>query len=227
MKLKKIASLMLAGIMAVSMLAACEGSNTVKDPDSSSSQVVAPSNIATYANGAMDGAAKAVCTFESNSSLASALKTVAQNKDKVTPTILDAADGWTTWGAGYAAQQANMTKVFESVRDELNISGNIYVGAVLNDWGADKPVTNTNVDYYVDVCVLSSGLSEKAVGEAVATQFESAIKAFDTKIDNKVTTYKAYVEAVKVYNTLDEDADAWVVAVMFEKSLANNANVIA
>ena len=231
MKLKKIASLMLAGIMAVSMLAACKSGNTVEEnPDSSSSQVTAPSNIETFANSALSGEAKSNCSFESNSNLAAALKKVAEDKGKVTPDILAVADNLTAWDNNFVAwggQAENIKKLSKNVVDALDISGDIYDKAGWNNWKNKTPVNNTDTDYYVEVCVLSSSLSEKAVGEAIANKWDTQIKAFEDDVNNKVTSYKAYVEAVKVYNTLDTDADAWVVAVMFQKSLADNANVVA
>ena len=57
MKLKKIASLALAGIMAVSMLAGCKDGTSQEDP-SSSSQVPTTANVVTYANDALTGAQK-------------------------------------------------------------------------------------------------------------------------------------------------------------------------
>ena len=229
MKLKKIASLMLAGIMAVSMLAACNDGNTVEEPDSSSSQVTTISNIANFANGAMSNDAKAICTFESNSSLAAAVKAVAEDSGKITSTILSNATKADGWDESFVAWQGNVdgNKLSKNVVDELDFSGDIYSKAGWNTWNNAVPASNTDVDYYVEACVLSPDMSEKAVGAAVAEKWNNLIEAFEDDVDNKITSYKAYVEAVKVYNTLDTSADAWVVAVMFEKTLAGTENVVA
>ena len=53
MKLKKIASLALAGIMAVSMLAGCKDGTNQEDPSSSSSEVTVTSGAAAALNSAM------------------------------------------------------------------------------------------------------------------------------------------------------------------------------
>ena len=227
MKLKKIASLMLAGIMAVSMLAACNDGNTVEEPDSSSSQVTTISNIANFANGAMSNNAKAICTFESNSSLAAAVKAVAEDSGKITSTMLSDATKANNWDDSFNQGGVDGNKLSKNVVDELDFSGDIYSKAGWNTWNNKVPASNTDVDYYVEVCVLSPNMSEKAVGEAVAEKWNDHIEKFEDDVDKKITSYKAYVEAVKVYNTLDTSADAWVVAVMFEKTLAGTENVVA
>ena len=80
MKLKKIASLMLAGIMAVSMLAGCNGSTPVDDDPASSTPVV--SDVVEYANGALSGTEKGVFTFKSSTELDTALQAAANDKSK-------------------------------------------------------------------------------------------------------------------------------------------------
>ena len=77
MKLKKIASLMLAGIMAVSMLAGCKTANEPTD-DSSSSEVSTVSDAATAINAALDEA-KETISFTGSDELANAVKTYFNN----------------------------------------------------------------------------------------------------------------------------------------------------
>ena len=73
MKLKKIASLMLAGIMAVSMLTAC-GGNTVSDGENNNGTVVVPtSSIVTAVNNGQDATNKVKIEFTSDASLDAAL----------------------------------------------------------------------------------------------------------------------------------------------------------
>ena len=67
MKLKKIASLMLAGIMAVSMLAGCNG-KTEENPGSSSSEVTVVNGAASAINNALSQN-KDVVKFESDENL--------------------------------------------------------------------------------------------------------------------------------------------------------------
>ena len=73
MKLKKIASLMLAGIMAVSMLTAC-GGNTVNDGENNNGTVVVPtSSIVTAVNNGQDATNDVKIEFTSDASLDAAL----------------------------------------------------------------------------------------------------------------------------------------------------------
>ena len=74
MKLKKIASLALAGIMAVSMLAACgEGTNN-GNSGSSSSQPTTASVVSTVKNAIADKNSDLVITVEENTALNNAMK---------------------------------------------------------------------------------------------------------------------------------------------------------
>ncbi|OUN73852.1 hypothetical protein B5G12_06480 [Faecalibacterium sp. An58] len=80
MKLKKIASLMLAGVMAVSMLAGCSGNSTGNGNDNGNT-VVTPgaSAIVTAFNNGQDADNKVKVNFTSNSSLDNALKVAVEN----------------------------------------------------------------------------------------------------------------------------------------------------
>ena len=74
MKLKKIASLALAGIMAVSMLTACgEGTNN-GNSGSSSSQPTTASVVSTVKNAIADKNGDLVITVEENTALNNAMK---------------------------------------------------------------------------------------------------------------------------------------------------------
>ena len=76
MKLKKIASLMLAGVMAVSMLAGCSGNGNNGDNNNGGNTVVEPgtSSIVTAFNDGQDKDNKVKVTFSSDASLDAALQ---------------------------------------------------------------------------------------------------------------------------------------------------------
>ena len=76
MKLKKIASLMLAGVMAVSMLAGCSGNGSDGDNNNGGNAVVEPStsSIVTAFNDGQDKDNKVKVTFSSDASLDAALQ---------------------------------------------------------------------------------------------------------------------------------------------------------
>ena len=75
MKLKKIASLMLAGVMAVSMLAGCNtASNDGNNGEGEGEGQVSTSNSATILHDAMNGEARKMTTPAANAALDTALK---------------------------------------------------------------------------------------------------------------------------------------------------------
>ena len=76
MKLKKIASLALAGVMAVSMLAGCSGNDSNGDNNNGGNTVVEPStsSIVTAFNDGQDKDNKVKVTFSSDASLDAALQ---------------------------------------------------------------------------------------------------------------------------------------------------------
>ena len=79
MKLKKIASLMLAGIMAVSMLAGCKSGTPNTDPTEPETPV--DSSFAAAVNAELNDKQKAIVTFENDATLSNALKAVADKFD--------------------------------------------------------------------------------------------------------------------------------------------------
>ena len=81
MKLKKIASLMLAGVMAVSMLAGCSGKGNGGDNNNGGNTVVEPStsSIVKAFNDGQDEDNEVKVTFSSDASLDAALKKAIEN----------------------------------------------------------------------------------------------------------------------------------------------------
>ena len=90
MKLKKIASLALAGIMAVSMLAACgEGTNN-GNSGSSSSQPTTASVVSTVKNAIADKNGDLVITVEENTALNNAMKKFNEDNENLYPQVNEA-----------------------------------------------------------------------------------------------------------------------------------------
>ena len=73
MKLKKIASLMLAGVMAVSMLAGCNSAPIDDNADDDNDDVVTPTSIVTAVNNGQNATNKVKIDFTSDTSLDAAL----------------------------------------------------------------------------------------------------------------------------------------------------------
>ena len=91
MKLKKIASLMLAGIMAVSMLAACgEGKDNTNPPASSDSTTVT-TLVSAFEDGIKDANKKLVVSVDENTALANGMKKYNEDFSK-NPTSVNATD---------------------------------------------------------------------------------------------------------------------------------------
>ena len=90
MKLKKIASLMLAGVMAVSMLAGCSGNGSNSGNNGNGNNtVVEPGtpSIVTAFNDGQDEDNKVKVTFSSNASLDAALKKAVENSGDYTQVV--------------------------------------------------------------------------------------------------------------------------------------------
>ena len=98
MKLKKIASLMLAGIMAVSMLAGCKSSNNGGNGNDNDDTTVVPSTsaIVTAFNNGQDEANDAKVNFTSDASLDAALKKAVENAGDRTNTTQNAVATFVT-----------------------------------------------------------------------------------------------------------------------------------
>ena len=79
MKLKKIASLMLAGVMAVSMLAGCSGKGTTDPENPDDNQVVVPTGTVGKVITALDDKVTDDVTVSASASLESALQKAVEN----------------------------------------------------------------------------------------------------------------------------------------------------
>ena len=225
MKLKKIASLMLAGVMAVSMLAACGDNSSTTTP------VVPPvdDNTATSAisaalNDQLFSKQADLLSFESNSKLASLLDRIAEDDEdfEIRDTLVRFAGRPTLLNPGVDVDIANI------------------VNAAFN--GTNPAVTMTNVDiavnhnnnraylyvYTVDGSMQDVDQIARAVMNGV---FGNGLQdhVYDVAgIVNEGTVpertdyeYKGYAEMVKITNDNSSDT-AWVVAVLVEQHAVSN-----
>ena len=219
MKLKKIASLALAGIMAVSMLAGCKDGTSQEDP-SSSSQVPTTANIVTYANDALTGAQKNVYTFHDNSALNQALQAVATDKNKCTATKIENAYTKYTW-------DAQDTDLRADVKGKLD--GSLTFEDTYAKFGnTNIPANNGKTLNYIEVSILSGELSEKAVAETAAKYFAKWMGDLQSSgkkgTDNYALSYSADISAIKVESPQNSAKTAWVVAVMITKTATQQVN---
>ena len=226
MKLKKIASLMLAGVMAVSMLAACGDSSSTTTP------VVPPvdDNTATSAisdalNDQLFSKQADLLSFESNSKLASLLDRIAEDDEdfEIRDTLVN--------GAG----RPTLLNPTGADADIANI-----VNAAFN--GTNPAVTMTNVDiavnhdnnraylyvYTVDGSMQDVDQIARAVMNGIAGNgLQDHVYDVAGIVDNGTIPqqtdyeYKGYAEMVKITNDNSSDT-AWVVAVLVEQHAVSN-----
>ena len=222
MKLKKIASLMLAGVMAVSMLAGCSSDGNKEENGGNTEVKPTVSNAVTVMNDA-----QSAVKFEANSdfdaALAAAAKKAAHNDVK---------------DASYIkAQVKETTEVWKELEKKLDVDAglikqydDIYFNA--KDESAQKGGTSATLTglWFVE----ADGLTEKAALEQIANDMKGKLKVNATeteKYPETVTlsgktyaaTYTGNVSIVTV-NTSDagETATAYYIAVSVTQTLARN-----
>ena len=149
MKLKKIASLMLAGIMAVSMLAAC-GSTT---PNTDDDTVVTPvdNSFAASVNAELDDKYKEILSFEADSALADVVNKIAASTEF---NLNNGVNGM--W-------DLNNTAVGATFRELLDVD-NYFNGSVFAQSTKDQTVAT--------LLVVNGALTEKGLAKIVAAELE-------------------------------------------------------
>ena len=236
MKLKKIASLMLAGVMAVSMLAGCSNGPATSEPTNPVEPV--DTSFATAVNAEMGTAAKNVLTFSSDAKLASVLNNVASKI--ASSTLINAIgdnDGFViTTDAGdfrhlLGIDRANSLALASDGNYCSPVTGN-YVGG--GNW---KYFSNsaTSAVTTADLIVVPGNLTEEGVAEYVAGAAEAMINAkrmpatgFDKNNDKDYRyAYTGNIACVKIDN-LSGDFSSYVVAVTVTQTPTpvTNANAL-
>ena len=224
MKLKKIASLMLAGVMAVSMLAACGDSSSTTTP------VVPPVDDNTAASAISDALNDQLfskqadlLSFESNSKLASLLDRIAEDDEdfEIRDALVNGAARPTLLAPG--GVNADITNI---------------VNAAFN--GTNPAVAMTNADiatnhddnraylyvYTVDGSMQDVDQIARAVMNGV-NGLQDHVYDVAGIVDNGTIPeqtdyeYKGYAEMVKITNDNSSDT-AWVVAVLVEQHAVSN-----
>lgn len=224
MKLKKIASLMLAGVMVVSTLAGCSGKETDKTDDKEDNEIVATSNAVTYANDALSASEKEYITVKASATLDGWTKDIATDTSvfkasdiKYTYTYLTAAAGNINNSRNH--QDAMRNKLTKKLKD----SNVVCVGDINNDFNkvpADKKSQAGSLLYTV-----SGMLDEKSAVESVVSAVHGV--KFPEQIDsNKYNCeYTAEISSVKVTNDSLNGESAWVIAVVITQNVTEAANV--
>ena len=221
MKLKKIASLMLAGVMAVSMLAACGESNSTTTP------VVPPvdDNTATSAisaalNDQLFSKQADLLSFESNSKLASLLDRIAEDDED-----FEIRDGLVNG----AARPTLLNPVVDV--DIANIVNAAFNGTtpLVRMTNADIAVNHDDNRAYLYVYTVDGSMQDV---DQIARAVMNGVNGLQERVydvvgivDNGTISqdyeYKGYAEMVKITNDNSSDT-AWVVAVLVEQHAVSN-----
>ena len=191
MKLKKFASMLLAGVMAVSMLTAC-GDNTVNDPEQPNKPVEpTPAGYSSVLGDALvaENVVNRKVHMQDSKDLNAALKTAMEfaGEDIVSgiydvmfanmPEYINPADG--------DATQLVASKLVD-VMDSVNVASDVYS----EDAIAHLYATEGNHDKDLNVTMLyvvNDGVSVNAALEYIAAEISDAVAALDIDYDNVVT----------------------------------------
>ena len=224
MKLKKIASLMLAGVMAVSMLAGC-GESSSSSSSKPTTPPVTTTGLAAALNDARTKYAKEIgLTYEEDSTLASILSTVAHDKFDKDPTTLEALAGANSFGG--VEYYNNLNTKLDASAEWDKISDKLIGG--VTDWksGGAWTLTKSGTFNYMTLYTVGGNYSIEEVGNMIAKAHANAIEAEDwlpLRHDNNnlVADYTADVASVKVTSADDASVSLWVVAVVYTQTVSS------
>ena len=166
MKLKKIATLMLDGVMAVSILAGC--SNGTK-PDDGEKDPVVDSSLTGKVIAALDEDTTKNITFSANPSLQAALEKVVQNK-------------------GIQISSISATDLKAIVPDLVGDDQLVKIASKSNKANAESDSKTDNITFIVKTG-LTSGASEDYIANQIADALDSAVKTYKFGEDSKSITY--------------------------------------
>ena len=216
MKLKKIASLMLAGIMAVSMLAGCDGKGGSGEEENP--VVPAETGVVAYANDALTADQKEVFTYAASADLDAILKDLASSTSNFSE---DTIHGIYTNMRTYTKNDA----VTKKLNDKLT-------GLVCDGFTAAPD--DGKSQHRGDVYVVSGSLTEKEAVAKIASDVggfvannatcPETVTYNNTKYD---CAYSAEISAVKVSSSSAPNESAWVVAIVLTQNLTKVSNTVA
>ena len=214
MKLKKIASLMLAGIMAVSMLTACDTTSNDGDDNQGDDNIVIPvdDSLATAVNNELSAAVKNTLPITADSNLEAALKAVADKiatEDLTNDWFIVSSDAKDVRHLMGLDDDASLTTFVDG-----NVSADpVYHGAA----GKWKYFSNaaTSVKTTVDLIVYDGALTEEGLAHAVATDLKALIN--DNRMPNDGKNNK------KEY---DYDYTANIVSVKIDDMRGDNSHYV-
>ena len=217
MKLKKIASLMLAGAMAVSMLAGCEGSANSGENNGEENQVVAAS-VADYANSLLTTAQKNVFEFKNSADLTAALQKIAGDSTKYGSEDIKKAYESPVTTVAYE------TKIQSDLKDDLDLD-------VVNN-SQKMNATKKGTLAYGYFYALSGKLTEASAVQLIVKSFVNGVYSNDLFPATGTTTsgvtlkcdYTAEISAVKVTAPDTDKNSAWIVGIVVTQTATEVSN---
>ena len=209
MKLKKIASLALAGIMAVSMLAGC------KDNPSSSSEPTTPPETVTGAAAAINAELdeiKDIVSFTDGTDVQGLLDTYFTNNN-VDPAVAKGAGTAVVYNSG--ANNGLNVAVAEYIQDALNLTTTNHFTNANHSVTADTGKDISDVNVYV---LNGEKLTEAAALKLVGQYLDELDLPEDDGATNSV--YYQYEGSVAMVNakTKGETESVWVIAVVIDRT---------
>ena len=198
MKLKKIASLMLAGVMAVSMLAGC--SNTVVDPEPTPNPDPTPATgySVEMASNLSDAAKKDYIAFEDNADDLTALEDALGNMSWTTtagntalPRVVTPVNGWN------AVDTAVVVDDFVTALDIENKA--LTYGTMRNELVSFKDLNAAETVKYGLLYVIDGTVDVNKALKQVADEIEDLLEQLpNVNVSNTVTTRYTYDYTVSV-----------------------------
>ena len=230
MKLKKIAALALAGMMAVSMLAACSDKTTTDNEEENN--IVAAADAAAYANDALSAELKEYITVKTSTTLDGWVKDIATDTSKFGSNDIE----YDYKNVLQVETGANAPGNQNTLRDELKkkvVDSNVVYKDInsLDEVPADASDKQTSSIVYV----MSGMLDEKTAVQNVA-KFLITADRFPAAIGTTSGSYTVYshncdyvveISALKVTNDSLKGESAWVIGVVVTQTVTKVANVEA
>ena len=245
MKLKKIASLMLAGVMAVSMLTACDTASNSGDDNQGDEPIVTPvdDSFATAINGELSTAQKNTLTITADSNLEGMLKKVSDKVDSyaLQKALNEAKDGFGFILEGQSSVARDMRHLMgledtDSLTTyngkSVNPTGDPVIdgSVVAPQWNYFKSTAdtkNTTLDLIVaDADYTDEGLAHKVAAELGALMTADRLPGEGTAVngDDYDYDYTGHVACVKVDNLRGDNA-YYVIALEITQTPTEVVNV--
>ena len=224
MKLKKIASLMLAGIMAVSMLAGCDGKGGSGEEENP--VVPAETGVVAYANDALTADQKEIFTYAASADLDAILKDLASSTSN-----FDADTINEIYSKYIAVYESDLIKKLNGKLDGIVLSDNDFSEAPADGKSQKRGLVYT-ISGRLDADEAVGKIAKSVGNMIVGTDDDknNGIICPDVVEYNKTKydcAYSAEISAVKVSSSSAPNESAWVVAIVLTQNLTKVSNTVA